>query len=443
MGFDYAPGDMLASLVAAGLGPIDEITLAYTMRGFAPTRGTTLSALEMMKGGDVELRDGELVPCARSVGRGRFDFPSPIGSRRVGRYMSGEQITVPRHVEVQNVKTVIDLRALLPLPGPAEALSAAVLNASGRAMETPLRGAVGKLVARLPEGPSEADRKAVRFTIVCEARTAGATRRGVVRGSDVYGITSVMLSRGSAADGRSRLRGKRCARAVAGLRSGDLHGGAGAARSLGRGRGSSPADGPATTRRRRTPARPAGRRLFGWTAAHDPIDRGRKIVLDRCEVCGMAVTRAAGPPDPDLELAAMLERLDGGELEVTVPNRRSIQSGIGGAQWAGLEPELRRLHLTPDALRRLLAKRGYELGKVKTPFTRESRAADVADDGQRLHPARQLPSQREGGPDPPGHLEGPLGVPPGSPGHGPGGDPSRPLRLPTGGAGSHASAAVV
>ena len=69
----------------------------------------------------------------------------------------------------------------------------------------------------------------------------------------------------------------------------------------------------------------------------------------------------------------MLERLDGGELEVTVPNRRSFQAGIGGAQWAGLEPELRRLHLTPDALRRLLAKRGYELGEVKTPFTREAR----------------------------------------------------------------------
>ena len=121
------------------------------------------------------------------------------------------------------------------------------------------------------------------------------------------------------------------------------------------------------------PCPACGAQLFAWTAAHDPIDRGRKIVLDRCEVCGIAVTRADAPPDPDLELAAVFERLDGGALEVTVPNRRSIQSGIGGAQWAGLEPELRRLHLTPDSLRRLLAKRGYELGKVKTPFTRESR----------------------------------------------------------------------
>jgi short subunit dehydrogenase-like uncharacterized protein len=197
MGFDYAPGDMLASLVADGLGPLDEMTLAYTLRGFTPTRGTTLSALEMMRGGDVELRDGALVPAGRSVGRGRFEFPSPIGSRRVGRYMSGEQITVPRHVDVRTLRTVIDLRALLPLPAPAEGLSAGLLNAGGRAMETRLRGALGKLVNRLPEGPEEDDRRAVRFTIVCEARAGTTTRRGVVRGSDVYGITAVMLAHGA------------------------------------------------------------------------------------------------------------------------------------------------------------------------------------------------------------------------------------------------------
>jgi short subunit dehydrogenase-like uncharacterized protein len=197
MGFDYAPGDMLAALVADGIGPIDEMTLAYTIRGFTPTRGTTLSALEMMRGGDVELRDGELVPAARSVGRGRFEFPSPIGSRRVGRYMSGEQITVPRHVDVRTLRTVIDLRSLLPLPTPVEALSAGLLNAGGRAMGTPLRGALGKLVAHLPDGPEEEHRRAVRFTIACEARAGSRTRSGVVRGSDVYGTTAVMLAHGA------------------------------------------------------------------------------------------------------------------------------------------------------------------------------------------------------------------------------------------------------
>lgn len=114
--------------------------------------------------------------------------------------------------------------------------------------------------------------------------------------------------------------------------------------------------------------------LYGWSAAHDPLDRGKQVVLDHCEVCGLVVTRAGDPPDADLELAPLLERLGDGRLELTVPNRRSIQAGLGGAQWAGLEPELRRLHLTPDSLRRLLAARGFELAEVRTPYTKQSRS---------------------------------------------------------------------
>ena len=86
MGFDYAPGDMLAALTADGLGPIEEMTVAYSIRGFVSTRGTTLSALEMVRGGDVTWRDGEYREAPAYVGEGDFQFPSPIGSRRVGRY---------------------------------------------------------------------------------------------------------------------------------------------------------------------------------------------------------------------------------------------------------------------------------------------------------------------------------------------------------------------
>jgi short subunit dehydrogenase-like uncharacterized protein len=189
MGFDYAPGDLIAALTAAGLGPLEELTVAYSVRGFGPTRGTALSALEMVRGGDVEWVDGAYRAADRSVGRGEFDFPSPIGRRRVGRYPAGEQITVPRHVETRTVRALIDLRTLMgvdlgPLAGPAMA-------GAGYAMETPLRALLARLIERLPEGPSEDARKAARFTIVCEARGAGGGRRGIVRGSDVYGITAV------------------------------------------------------------------------------------------------------------------------------------------------------------------------------------------------------------------------------------------------------------
>jgi hypothetical protein len=116
------------------------------------------------------------------------------------------------------------------------------------------------------------------------------------------------------------------------------------------------------------PCPACGSTLYGWTAAHDPLDRGRKIVLDRCEECGLVVTRRPDPPDADAELDELIPPGAAGAIEIVVPNRRSWQAAIGGAQWAGLEPELRRLHLTPDSLRLLLARRGLEVGEVGTPF---------------------------------------------------------------------------
>ena len=120
------------------------------------------------------------------------------------------------------------------------------------------------------------------------------------------------------------------------------------------------------------PCPACGATLYGWTAAHDPLDRGKKIVLDRCENCGLAVTRGRKPPDADAEIHQLIEGNDGGAVEIVAPNRRSFQGSLGGAQWAGLEPELRRLHLTPEALRLLLAKQGLELTDVGTPFRNRS-----------------------------------------------------------------------
>jgi hypothetical protein len=121
------------------------------------------------------------------------------------------------------------------------------------------------------------------------------------------------------------------------------------------------------------PCPACGATLYGWTAAHNPLDRGHKIVLDRCESCGLAVTRAADPPDVAAEIDPLIERLPDGTARVVAPNRKSLQGGIGGAQWAGLEPEIRRLHLNPEAAKLLLAERGLEVTRTRTPFTRDGR----------------------------------------------------------------------
>ena len=98
MGFDYVPGDMIASLTAEGMGEVDELLLAYDVKGFGATRGTMLSALEMLKGGDVEWRKLQWLPGrpehrARQLRVPRGDRPQahdPLPGRRA--------VTVPRHI---------------------------------------------------------------------------------------------------------------------------------------------------------------------------------------------------------------------------------------------------------------------------------------------------------------------------------------------------------
>ena len=77
MGFDYVPGDMIAALTAEGMGPLDEIVLAYAVRGFGATRGTALSALGMMAGGDVGVARRRAGLRAAKRRRGQLGLPGP------------------------------------------------------------------------------------------------------------------------------------------------------------------------------------------------------------------------------------------------------------------------------------------------------------------------------------------------------------------------------
>ena len=195
MGFDYFPGDMIASLTASGMGEVDEVVLAYAVAGFGATRGTILSALETLKGGDVEWRKLQWMPASQNVGRGTFDFGEPIGRQRMGRYPAGEQITVPRHVRTRRVQTMITISTFAP--GPLGIMFAPLTRPTQLLLRTPLRKALGAVISRLPEGPSESDRAAARFTIACDVIRGQRKRRGVIRGSDVYGLTAASLVQGA------------------------------------------------------------------------------------------------------------------------------------------------------------------------------------------------------------------------------------------------------
>jgi short subunit dehydrogenase-like uncharacterized protein len=194
MGFDYAPGDLIAALAADGMGPLDEIVLAYSVRGFGPTRGTARSALEIIRGGDLVWRDGGWRQGPSNPNGGRWSFPEPVGEQRTLRYPAGEQITVPRHVETANVRTLLSGMMMPPGTAPLAPLAMPLLKG---ALHTPLRNAAEALISRMPEGPDEASRAASRFMISCEARAGSRTRRATVTGPDLYGLTAVTTVHGA------------------------------------------------------------------------------------------------------------------------------------------------------------------------------------------------------------------------------------------------------
>ncbi len=197
LGFDYAPGDCLARLTSRGHEPLRELVLAYELRGFGMTRGTMRSALEMMKGGDVVYEDGDWRPAPGGVYRASFPFPAPIGVQPVSRYPAGEVITVPRHTATRKVTALLTTSTAAPHPALTGLLPVA-MPALALLLRTPVRGVLNSAIGALPEGPPEEERRSAEFTIVALARGEdGSEARGVLRGSDVYGLTALILAEGA------------------------------------------------------------------------------------------------------------------------------------------------------------------------------------------------------------------------------------------------------
>jgi short subunit dehydrogenase-like uncharacterized protein len=197
IGFDYLPGDCIARIAAEGIEPLEELVIAYAVKGFGMSRGTLRSGLEIMKGGDVVYEDGGWHPAPAGVFRASFDFPEPLGRQGMSRYPSGEVITVPRHTRTRRVVSLVTTRTAAP-NAVAPALMPYLQPGLQLTLRTPLRGLLQSAVAVLPEGPPESERRAAEWTIVADARGEdGRTSRAQARGVDVYGLTAVILVHGA------------------------------------------------------------------------------------------------------------------------------------------------------------------------------------------------------------------------------------------------------
>jgi len=182
-GFDYVPGDLAARLAAEQVeGPLDEVVVGYSVTGTATSRGTRATVAAVMGQAQVAYVGGKLVPSRFGATTRTLRFP--FGEKTCVEWSGTEPLTVPRHTDVQNVRSYFR--------------APAAVAESGRIGKfvSPLFRAVARFGSL---GPSEESRRKSRFTIVAEATGPAGSGRAVLTGSDVYGLTALLIVRGAEA----------------------------------------------------------------------------------------------------------------------------------------------------------------------------------------------------------------------------------------------------
>lgn len=182
-GFDYVPGDLAARLAAEQVeGELDEIVVAYSVKGVGTSKGTRRTMAALMEQEQVAWQDGRIVPSRFGATTRRVRFP--FGEKTVVEWAGTEPITVPRHTAVRNVRSYLRAPAVAAQTGRLAKLVAPLLR---------LTTQVG------PEGPRESGRHTSRFVVLAEARGPAGSGRAVLSGSDPYGLTALLLVRGAQA----------------------------------------------------------------------------------------------------------------------------------------------------------------------------------------------------------------------------------------------------
>jgi short subunit dehydrogenase-like uncharacterized protein len=180
-GFDYVPGDLAARLAADGLEPVDEIDVAYGVRGVAVSGGTLRTMSSLMRQGHVCRADGRLVESRFGATTRRFRFPRR--ERSALEWGGTEPLTVPRHTAVRTVRSYVCApRAVAPI-APIARVGAPFL----------------RLAARAWRGSSHRARERSTFGVVAEARGSGGARRVTLNGGDFYGLTALLIVRAAEA----------------------------------------------------------------------------------------------------------------------------------------------------------------------------------------------------------------------------------------------------
>jgi len=170
MAFYGGLGNLLASAAMGDWTAADGIDLAYALSSWKPTLGTRASTQvsRQRRGGHrIAYAGGRIETRTDKPPVLQWTFPSPFGTQTVvGEFTTAESVTIPRHLDTPELRTLMTLAPLGDLADPDLSPPPAT-DASGRSDQT--------------------------FLVEVRVRKGQEERRAVARGRDIYAITAPLV----------------------------------------------------------------------------------------------------------------------------------------------------------------------------------------------------------------------------------------------------------
>lgn len=170
MAFYGGLGDLLASAAMGEWQAADEVSLAYALSSWKPTLGTraTSEVSRQRRGGRrIAFAGGRLEARSGEAPTREWTFSAPVGTQTVvGEFTTADSVTIPRHLETPEIRTVMTLAPLGDLDDPDLSPPPAT-DASGRSDQT--------------------------FLVEVRVRRGAEERHAIARGRDIYAITAPLV----------------------------------------------------------------------------------------------------------------------------------------------------------------------------------------------------------------------------------------------------------
>jgi hypothetical protein len=169
MAFFGGLGDLLATAAMRDWAEADEISIAYGLDSWKPTRGTMAAGRVSRERRDsrrLVFANGRFAFRDDDAPRGKWTFPPPLGEQAVmGEFTMADTLTISHHLRTPEIRSYMTLAAIKDVAAPDAAPP--VIEANGRSSQ--------------------------RFVVEVVARKGRAERRAVASGRDIYAFTAPLV----------------------------------------------------------------------------------------------------------------------------------------------------------------------------------------------------------------------------------------------------------